>query len=228
MTMPDFSDLSFADNADQRCPVVLILDCSDSMLEVRPGETRSPLEALNGGLDVLVTELHKDPIAKRRVEVSIVAFGTEVAQPTDFATVDNLILPTLAASGVTSMGRAVEVALDAIENRKASYKANGIPYTRPMVFLIGDGLATDDLGPARAKLREAISQKKLSFFPVAVEGADVDQMSSLSDTQAIKLDGVKFSEFFQWLSASQTAVSASNPGDKVALPSPAGWATFEA
>lgn len=49
----DYSSIEFAENSDSRCPVLLLLDVSDSMMEKRPGEDRSPLEALNGALDTL-------------------------------------------------------------------------------------------------------------------------------------------------------------------------------
>lgn len=223
-TFPNFGNLEFADNSDPRCPVVLVLDCSDSMVEPRPGEDRTPLEALNGGLDTLVRELNRDPLAKRRVEVSVVAFGTEVSPATDFATVDNLVLPTLVKSGVTSMGQAVNVALDAVEERKRTYKANGVQYYRPWILLITDGLPTDDIGEAARRVREAEDKKSAAFFAVGVEGADMDKLGELSVRAPLALAGLKFDELFQWLSASQSRVSASQPGDAVAMPSPAGWA----
>lgn len=224
----DFSDFSgvidLAENPDPRCAVVLVLDTSSSMAETLPGESESSLAALNSGLDVLVTELNKDPLAKRRVEISIVSFGSEVTPATPFATVDKLVLPTLVPSGATSMGKAVETALDALEARKKEYKAAGVDYYRPWVLLISDGLPTDDTSVASKRVAEAEESKKLSLFAVGVEGADFGRLEELSPGRApLKLKGVKFAELFVWLSASQSAVSASQPGDKVALPSPEGW-----
>lgn len=219
----NFEDILLADNPDPRCPVVLVLDCSSSMVEARPGETTTPLDALNSGLDTLVTELNRDPLAKRRVEVSVVTYGSEVTPATSFATVDNLILPTLAPSGVTSTGKAIVEALDAIEARKKVYKANGVQYFKPWILLISDGLATDDVSEAVKRVAEAEARKSVAFFAVGVEGADLDSLGKFSERGAMKLSGMKFEELFQWLSASQSSVSASNPGDKVALPSPAGW-----
>lgn len=223
----DFDALEFSDNGDPRCPVVVVCDVSDSMAQVMPGEDRSPLEALNGGLDTLIKELHKDPLAKRRVEVSVVSFGTHVSPATEFATVENLILPTLVPSGVTSMGGAVVAALDAIEERKRSYKSNGIQYYRPWILLITDGLPTDDISEATQRVKEAEDKKSIAFFAVGVEGADMEILNKFGNREAVGLSGLKFDELFQWLSASQTAVSASNPGDNVAFPSPAGWAELD-
>lgn len=222
--LEDFGDLEFAENAAQRSPFVLVLDCSDSMTEARPGEDRSPLEALNGGLDRLVTALHADPLARKRAEVSFIAYGTEVAEPTEFVTVDNLVLPELKPMGVTSSGAALNAAFDAVEARKATYKENGIGYTRPIAIWITDGLQTDDASEAKRRIAEYTEKKKLTLFPIAVEGADMDAMSDIAGKQALKLDGLKFPELFLWVSASAASLSASSPGDKVVPPVPDGWA----
>lgn len=225
----DFNnDYELADNPDPRCAVVLVLDASSSMTEIRDGQTQTPLDALNAGLDVLVSELNKDKLAKRRVEISIVTYGTEVTPATPFSTVDNIVLPNLEPSGITSMGAAVNVALDAVEDRKREYKATGTEYYKPWILLITDGLPTDDTATAEARVKQAELEKKLSFFSVGVEGADFERLSRFSNREPLKLDGVKFNELFVWLSASQSAVSASNPGDGVSLPSPAGWANIDA
>lgn len=221
----EFASIDLAENPDPRCPVILVLDASSSMDQVLPGQAQSSLSALNSGLDVLVSELHQDPLAKRRVEVSFVTYGSEVTPATPFATVENLVLPSLVPSGVTSTGQALEVALDALEARKKEYKANGVEYYRPWLMLVTDGLATDDLSGAIERICAAEASKKLSMFAIGVEGADMDQLAKLTPSRApVKLQGVKFGELFTWLSASQSAVSASQPGDKVALPAPTGWA----
>ena len=223
--MTNFDSFEFADNPDPRSAVVLVLDCSSSMAEALPGETQTPLDALNSGLETLVRELHSDPLARRRVELSVVTFGSQASEATPFSTVEELVLPTLTASGLTAMGSAVNTALDALEARKQQYKDNGIQYFRPMVIVITDGLPTDDTSAAVARVREMEARKALSFFAVGVEGADLERLSQFSETRVpLMLQGLKFNEFFQWLSASQAAVSASQPGDRVAMPSPAGWA----
>lgn len=225
MTDYNFDEIDLAQNPDPRCPVVLVLDSSSSMIEKRPGDSMSPLDALNAGLDSLVTELNRDPLAKRRVEVSVVTYGSEVTPATSFATVDSLILPTLVPSGITSTGAAVVEALNALETRKKTYRENGIQLFKPWILLVSDGLATDNTDEAVRRIREAEERNSIAFFAVGVEGADLDALGKFSSRGAMKLDGIKFAEFFAWVSASQAAVSASNPGDSVALPSPTGWAS---
>lgn len=222
--MTSFADLSFADNPDPRCPVVLVLDCSGSMGDVRPGESTPPIDALNAGLETLVTELHGDPLARRRAEIAIVSFGAHVEVAADFATVDDLVLPNLVPAGVTPLGEALGTALDLVEGRKRTYRANGISYYRPWILLITDGLPTDAWESASARLKEAEQNKAVAFFPVGIEGANFEVLGALGTRAGLKLKGMAFNELFVWLSASQSRVSASNPGDNVALPPPTGWA----
>lgn len=222
--MTSFDDFDFADNPDPRCPVVLVLDCSSSMGEPVGPNGEKPIEELNSGLDTLVTALNKDPLARRRVELSVVSFGTSAAVTAEFATVEKLILPTLVPSGITAMGAALELALDTLEERKRTYRANGVQYYRPWVLLITDGLPTDDTSTAAQRLKAAETNKSVAFFPVGIDGADMEALDTLGNRKALKLKGLSFDELFVWLSASQSRVSASAPGDAVALESPSGWA----
>ncbi len=120
------------------------------------------------------------------------------------------------------MGAAIEYALDFLENRKQTYKDNGIFYYRPWVFLITDKEPSDYWQSAAQKLREA--QGPLSFFAVAVIGADINILKQISPPQRppVTLNGLDFRELFVWLSASVKRVSSGKVGQAVALP-PMGW-----
>ena len=108
----------FVENPEPRCPVILLCDTSGSM----SGE---PIEALNTGLVAFQKDVYKDEIASLRVEVALVTFGP-VRLTQDFVTIDNFTPPRLTASGVTPMGEAIEYALDLLEQRKETYKTNGV------------------------------------------------------------------------------------------------------
>lgn len=210
-------DIEFANNPDPRCPLLILPDCSDSMTQVMEGETRSGLEALNGGLDTLVSEIHNDDLSKRRIELSVLPYGTEVGEPTPFRTVDSqeFTLPTLQPMGITNTGKALNAALDLIEERKQTYKQKGSEYYQPMLILISDGLSMDDLTSATERIKRLESEKRLSFFAIGVEGAEMSQLNSLGTKPALGLKGTRFDEMFVWISQSAANVSASQPNDEV-------------
>jgi len=212
-----FGDLGFAENPENRCPLVLLLDTSGSM-------SGAPIRELNEGLQAFRNELSADSLASKRVEVAIVTFGP-VNVATEFTTVENFFPPTLSVTGDTPMGAAIEKALDLLAERKSSYKTNKIGYYRPWVFLITDGSPTDSVVRATQLVHEGESSKKFMFFAVGVEGANFNALRSIAVREPLKLKGLQFRELFNWLSSSMSSMSRSNPGDEIKLENPSGWAT---
>lgn len=212
--------VEFAENPEPRCPCVLLLDTSGSM-------QGAPISALNEGLKRFVDDLSKDTLATRRVEVAIVTFDNDVRVLEDFVPVDQLTPPVLSAQGVTRMAAAINKALDLVEARKSQYRANGIAYYRPWVFLITDGEPQgepdDAVAEAARRVREEENMRRVAFFAVGVENANLARLRDLAVREPVKLRGLNFVELFVWLSASMQRVSQSQVDDQVALPPP-GWA----
>jgi uncharacterized protein YegL len=224
MEQVPFGTNDFAVNPEPRLPCVLLLDVSGSM-------AGKPLAELNQGLIDYRKELQADSLASRRVEVAIVTFGGEVRTVCDFTTAEAFSPPTLTESGQTPMGAAIEHALSMVQKRKQAYRDNGIPYFRPWVFMITDGVPTDAWQAAADKVKQAEEMRGLCFFAVGVEGADLEVLAKISVRQPLKLQGLRFRDLFQWLSSSQRSVSQSQPGmeDRVKLDNPAapgGWASL--
>lgn len=195
----------FVDNPEPRCPVILLLDTSRSM-------AGAPIDQLNAGITGLIDDLRADPLAALRVDIAVVAFGgqPQVVQP--FACVEDIAVPHLAAAGQTPMGAAMAIAAEAIDRRKQLYRRHGIPYYRPWVFLLTDGTPTDGTlwRQTSARLRDDDSAGRLSFFVIAVDGADMPLLRRMAPEARppYRLDSLKFKELFQWLSASLRRVSS--------------------
>lgn len=223
MDQVPFGTDDFAENPEPRVPCILILDVSSSM-------AGDPIAQLNDGLVVYKDELSADSLASKRVEVSVITFGSEVKTVCDFATAAHFVPPTLSAHGLTYMGQAVNQAIDALEQRKQQYKDHGIAYYRPWLFLVSDGAPNDpNWEAAAARAVEAEKAKKLKMFCVGAGAADMATLGKFCVGKPVMLKGVRFRDMFKWLSNSQGSVSRSTPGDEVPLPNPAtpdGWASI--
>ena len=212
-----FETTEFADNPEPRCPCLLLLDVSGSM-------QGQPIVELNAGLTTFKDELAADTLAMKRVEVGIVTFGpVQIALP--FQGAASFYPPMLVAQGDTPMGSAIKQGLDMIRQRKDEYKANGISYYRPWVFLITDGGPTDEWQSAAAAVREGEASKSFAFFAIGVQGANMDTLQQISVREPLRLDGLRFRDLFSWLSSSLRSVSQSTPGMEVPLQPPQGWAS---
>lgn len=219
-----FGTDDFAENPEPRVPCVLVLDVSGSM-------AGAPIDELNRGLASYKEELSADSLASKRVEVSIITFGSRVDVTCDFCTAESFLPPTLKAEGLTYMGQAVAQAMDAVEKRKQIYKHNGISYYRPWIFLITDGAPTDsDWEVVAERALAAQETKAFLMFCVGVGDANFETLSKFSKSDPLKMKGLRFRDLFKWLSSSQQSVSRSSPGDNLKLENPAtpnGWAEIE-
>jgi uncharacterized protein YegL len=206
----------FVENPENRCPVILLLDTSGSM-------SGQPIQELNRGLAAFKEDVLRDAQASLSVEVALVAFGP-VRLMQDFVTIDNFTPPQLEANGGTPMGEAIDYALDLLENRKQTYKDNGVLYYRPWVFLITDGAPTDDWHNAAQRVKEEEAQRRMLFFTVGIQGADMNKLREIAPIERppLMLNGLDFRSLFVWLSTSMKRVSSGKVGEAVALP-PVGW-----
>lgn len=215
------------ENFEQKCLCVLVLDTSYSM---EPGtfQSRGAIDELNDGLKRFQSELLNDKVTRDRLEVAIVTFDSNVKVIQQPALLTDFTMPTLSCDGSTCMIDGISEAIDIVDERKQYYKSHGIPYYRPWIVMMTDGYpdSDQDVSGMATRIKDAHQHKEFVFMGVGVGNdisEDVLKQLAQSDFPPMKMQAVKFCEFFTWLSNSMSGVSNSTPGSEVSLPDPARW-----
>ncbi len=200
------------ENPTARVPVCLVLDASGSM----SGE---PIKELNDGVRLFFDSIMEDEIARYSAEICIVTFSTQAKVELDFASIERQVIPNIKANGTTPMGKAVEISLDMLEQRKQEYSEVGVDYYQPWMVLMTDGKPTDNINKAVERTVKLIKNNKLTIFPIGIgDHADMDILARFSPKRTpLKLKGLNFHDFFEWLSQSVSKVSQSTPGEVIEL-----------
>ena len=237
-------------NPATRVPICLCLDLSASMYTVEGGDYRQTgrtekidgkiyniveggttrLDELQKGINMFFSAIKEDEMAIDAAEISIVGFNNEANTLLGFNHIEKQIVPTLKADGETSLG--VNLALKMLEERKQLYKDNGIQYWQPWLVIMTDGDNTgypEELNTAIDKINELTNAGKLVVFAVAI-GKEANIETTLArlspKRRPLRLKGLKFKEFFTWLSKSVSRTSVSQLGEKVSLPPIDDWGTL--
>lgn len=237
------SDIRFAgesaQNYEQKCLCVLVLDTSGSMNEivddsgsVKTGRTTiidgkeynvvnggiSRLDNLNKGLRAFYDEIASDYKSAQQMEIAIVTFDDEVRVAQSPLLIEDCPPPMLSAKGMTNLTEAMDTAIELVEARKSWYRSTNQTYYRPWIILITDGEPNDgqDIDALSRLIKSEVDQKHFQFLPIGVDNANMDVLNRLSvQLPAMPLAGTKFSQFFKWLSASMNTVIHSSEGQKV-------------
>lgn len=184
----------------RRLPVYLLLDGSGSM-------TGEPIEAVRNGLQTLVAALRQDPHALESAYLSVITFSDSARQIVPLTELGQFQLPTISASGTTAMGAALTLLAERIGQEVAKTTADQKGDWKPIVFMMTDGGATDDI----TKGIDAIKQLKIGTFVACAAGpnANTKELSRITDS-VVRLDTADsntIKAFFKWVSASIATTS---------------------
>lgn len=194
---------------------VLLLDVSGSM----SGE---PIWNLNKAINRFKEQVCKDEIARKRVDVAVVTFSDGVELVSDFVPIEKLPKIRLDAQGRTMMAEGIEYAVNLVKKRNAFYQKIGIPFFKPWIFMVTDGLPNSTLEAMEHaaqrihKEENSGSNGKLKFWVLGISNYDSSEMFKLTK-RVVELKDHDFTGIFDWLSDSMTAISQSTVGESVPL-----------
>ena len=210
-----------AQNLEQKCLCVLVLDVSGSMR----GDN---LNSLNQGVRDFFTQIQTaDGVPESlidQLEVAIMQYDEEIKILRDPKLLeDGELPPTLTERGsVTETVIAIEEAIKLVEDRKAFYKSTGQSYYRPWIIVMTDGepygkKASDaDIEAISQRVKQETSSKKYMIMGIGVgSDANMEVLKKMTAGRAMALQGLKFGAFFEWLSNSLSVVASSKEGDKI-------------
>lgn len=222
MAQNEFSAES-PENYEQKSICCFAVDVSGSMSSSPSGSmSGSPIDQLNQGLQEFHREIAENSTLANRLEVAVVEFSDSVDTKVQPALADSFTMPHLTTKGSTKLVDGVREAINLVESRKNWYKQTGQPHLRPWVILITDGApdGDQDVNGLAQEIQSGANSKKFVFLAIGVQGANMSVLNQISssDIPPMALQGLKFSEFFHWVSASMAIVASSKDGDKVDLP----------
>ena len=179
----------------RRLPVYLVLDVSGSM----HGE---PIEAVRNGMQILLSTLRTDPYALETAWLSIIVFDGTARQLVPLTELLSFQLPTIEAGSTTALGAALSLTRDCIEREVEKTSAETKGDWKPLVFLMTDGMPTDDW----QKGLEAFRKAKTGMVIACAAGPKADSGVLKQITEVVvsldTADQSTIGAFFKWVSAS--------------------------
>jgi len=179
----------------RRLPVYLVLDTSGSMY----GE---PIASVKNGLETLLSSLRQDPYALETAFLSIIEFNTLATQSVPLTDLMTFQTPDLTPSGTTSLGAALTLLSNKINEEVKTTTLEEKGDWRPLVFIFSDGGATDNMQKGIADL--AATKTGIVVACAAGHHAKQDELMKITEN-VVSLDNADskaISAFFEWVSAS--------------------------
>lgn len=187
----------------RRLPVYLLVDVSGSI----HGE---PIESVKNGLQMLVAALRKDPQALETAYLSVITFGSSAQQITPLTELSTFQLPEITAGGCTVLGEALKLVCKCRDSEVTKTTETQKGDWRPMVFVLTDGVPTDDPTDGIAEFHAR--KWGASVCCAAGPGADKNLLDRITPECVVELataDHATLSAFFKWVTASIVSTSKS-------------------
>lgn len=180
----------------RKLPIYLLLDTSGSM-------TGEPIEQVKTGLQMLVSALRQDPYALETAFLSVITFDTQAQQAVPMTDLASFQQPDLRVGATTSLGAALRLVAECRDREVAATTSDTKGDWKPMVFVMTDGMPTDDW-------EKGLNEFRQRSWGVVVgcavgSGADTRVLQQVAGEAVVRLetaDPGAIGAFFKWVSAS--------------------------
>ncbi len=106
------------------------------------------IEAVRQGMTTLLMDLHSDPYALETVWASVITFADTAEQVVPLTDLVRFRAPPLHVRPGTASGAAITLLDERIPREVRTHTATTKGEWRPLVFLLTDGVSTEDWSPA--------------------------------------------------------------------------------
>ena len=186
----------------RRLPVYLLLDVSGSM----SGE---PIAAVQNGVQTMVSALMNEAQALETAYLSVITFSNSAEQLIPLTPVNQFNPPQLTAGGMTSLGEALKLVADCAEREVVKNTPDTKGDWRPLVFILTDGCATDDVNKGLAEFKK----RKWGIVVACAAGSQADTAELSKITEAVvtldTADSSTLAAYFKWVTGSIVTSSKS-------------------
>lgn len=181
----------------RRLPVFLVVDVSESMVG-------KPLQEVFDGINKIISNLRTNPMALETAYLSVIVFAGKAKTVLPLTEVLKFVLPPLPIGGGTSLGFAMSFLMDEIDSQVQKTTMEKKGDWKPIVFLLSDGVPTDNIQEALKRWNESY-RKKVNMVCIGIgDQSDLKSLSSFTQNVFLLKDTTPkaYSEFFKWISAS--------------------------
>lgn len=198
-------EMDFGGAESRRLPIYLLLDTSGSM-------AGAPIQAVNQGVNLLYNELMNDPSAIETVHMAVITFDSQAKMVMPLTELTQFNPPNLNAGGTTSLGAALHLLGNSLDRDIVSNSSNRKGDYKPLVFLMTDGMPTDNWEHQADAIKNRTKQKVATIIALGCGGGvETSTLKRITEV-VLMMDSItpdQITQFFKWVSQSVSTASVS-------------------